>query len=81
LALDEIRDDGVDMRPRLPYDGPGDFTGPHVAARPSSMPLSALLTAMELDPLTVADDPNFLRRIAAEPNVPAAIRDGLAQLY
>jgi cytosine/adenosine deaminase-related metal-dependent hydrolase len=81
LALDEIRDDGVDMRPRLPYDGPGDFTGPRVAAEASSMPLSALLTSIELDPLTVADDPNFLRRIAAEPNLPAPIRDGLAQLY
>jgi 5-methylthioadenosine/S-adenosylhomocysteine deaminase len=81
LALDEIRDDGVDMRPRLPYAGPGDFTGPRVAARASSTPLSALLTSIELDPLTVADDPGFLRSIAAEPNLPAAIRDGLAQLY
>jgi hypothetical protein len=82
LALDEIHDDGVDMRPRLPYAGPTDFTGPRLAAaRPSSTPLSALLTSIELDPLTVADDPDFLHRIAAEPNVPAAIRDGLALLY
>jgi cytosine/adenosine deaminase-related metal-dependent hydrolase len=81
LALDEIRDDGVGLRPRLPYDGPADFTGPRVAAKPSSTLLSALLTAIELDPLTVAGDPDFLHRIAAEPNVPAAIRDGLAQLY
>ena len=81
LALDEIRDDGMDLRPRLPYDGPVDFTGPRVAARPSSTPLSALLTSIELDPLTVADDPHFLQRIAAEPNVPAAIREGLAELY
>ena len=82
LALDEIQDDGVDMRPRLPYAGPTDFTGPRiVAAKPSSTPLSALLTSIELDPLTVADDPEFLHRIAAEPNVPAAIRDGLALLY
>ena len=82
LALDEIQDDGVDMRPRLPYDGPGDFTGPGItAARASSKPLSALLTSMELDPLTVADDPDFMHRIATEPNVPAAIRGGLALLY
>ncbi len=82
LALDEIRDDGVDMRPRLPYAGPADFTGPRIAlAKASSTPLSSLLTSIELDPLTVADDPDFLRRIAAEPNVPAAIRDGLALLY
>ena len=82
LALDEIRDDGVDIRPRLPYAGPADFTGPRlVAAKASSVPLSALLTAIELDPLTVADDPEFLRRIANEPNVPSAIREGLALLY
>jgi hypothetical protein len=36
---------------------------------------------MALDPLTVADAPSFLGRIAAEPNVPPAIRDGLALLY
>jgi 5-methylthioadenosine/S-adenosylhomocysteine deaminase len=82
LALDEIQDDGVDIRPRLPYAGPGDFTGPRIAAaRASSRPLSALLTSMELDPLTVADDPAFMRRIAEEPNVPLAIREGLALLY
>jgi 5-methylthioadenosine/S-adenosylhomocysteine deaminase len=28
LALDEIRDTGVDLRPRLPLAGPRDFTGP-----------------------------------------------------
>jgi len=82
LALEEIRDDGIDMRPRLPYAGPGDFTGPGIAApRASAPPLSALLGAIELDPLTVADDPAFLGRIAAEPNVPPAIRNGLALLY
>lgn len=82
LALDEIQDDGVDMRPRLPYAGPGDFTGPRIAAaRASSRPLSELLTSMELDALTVADDPAFMHRIAQEPNVPQAIRDGLALLY
>ena len=81
LALDEIHDDGIDMRPRLPYDGPADFTGPRVAAKASSKPLSELLQPIGLDPLTVADDPQFLHRIATEPNLPAAIRDGLALLY
>ena len=28
LALDEIQDTGVDLRPRLPFRGPRDFTGP-----------------------------------------------------
>jgi hypothetical protein len=82
LALDEIHDTGVDQRPRLPFDGPRDFTGPTLrAASVRSPPLSSILGPIELDPLTVADDPDYLRRIASEPNVPAAIREGLAQLY
>ena len=44
-------------------------------------PLSAILQAMELDPLTVADDPDFLAKIANQPNVPDYIRADLAQLY
>ena len=28
LALDEIQDRGEDLRPRLPFNGPRDFTGP-----------------------------------------------------
>jgi len=82
LALDEIKDTGVDQRPRLPFAGPRDFTGPSLqVANATSSPLSMILGPIELDPLTVADDENFLARIAGEPNVPAAIRTGLAQLY
>jgi cytosine/adenosine deaminase-related metal-dependent hydrolase len=82
LALDEIRDTGMDQRPRLPFDGPHDFTGPKLApAASKSTPLSTLLGAIELDSLTVADDAHFLARIAAEPNLPESIRSGLAQLY
>jgi 5-methylthioadenosine/S-adenosylhomocysteine deaminase len=82
LALDEIKDTGFDQRPRLPFDGPRDFTGPKMlAASAKSPPLSAILGPIELDPLTVADDPNYLTRIGSEPNVPASIRASLGQLY
>ncbi len=85
LALDEIHDTGVELRPRLPLAGPRDFTGPKrtarsVAAR-ASIPLSQLLEPIRLDPLTVADDDDFLAQIAAQPNVPTPIREQLAQLY
>jgi hypothetical protein len=43
--------------------------------------LSTILGPIELDPLTVADDPNYLRRIGSESNVPASIRASLGQLY
>lgn len=82
LALDEIHATGVDLRPRLPYNGPRDFTGPkRVSLRATAAALSTILQPIALDPLTVADDPNFLLEIANQPNVPDAVRTGLAQLY
>ena len=82
LALDEIQATGVDQRPRLPFNGPRDFTGPkRVSLRAAAAPLSTILEPITLDPLTVADDPNFLRRSRMQPNVPDPVRTGLAQLY
>ncbi len=82
LALDEIQATGVDQRPRLPFNGPRDFTGPkRVSERAAAVPLSQLLQPIVLDPLTVAADSNFLTEIANQPNVPDPIRTGLAQLY
>jgi hypothetical protein len=82
LALDEIHDTGVALRPHLPLDAPNDFTGPVTfALRAAAAPLSGVLAPMAPDPLTVADDPHYLERIAAQPNVPEAVRNGLAQLY
>jgi len=81
LALDEIQDTGVELRPRLPLDGPRDFTGPDSKAPRAAALLSTILQPIDLDPLTVADDPDFLTRIAQQPNLPDAIRNGLASLY
>ena len=84
LALDEIHDTGVELRPRLPLAGPRDFTGPKRTARSlttrASVPLSEILEPIKLDPLTAADDDDFLTQIAAQPNLPTTIRQ-LAQLY
>ena len=82
LALDEIQPTGNDMRPRLPFSGPRDFTGPNtVGVRAAAAPLSTILEPVALDPLTVADDRNFLTEIANQQNVPEAVRAGLAGLY
>ena len=82
LALDEIRDTGVELRPRLPFNGPRDFTGPERHPKAASrVPLSEVVKPMKLDPLTVADDEDFLDQIAAQPNVPQSISQQLAQLY
>jgi hypothetical protein len=84
LALDEIFSSGVEFSPRLPFSGPRDFTGPERAPRvlaKTAPPLSTILKPVELDPLTVADDDNFLQRIAQQPNVPSPLRNGLSELY
>jgi hypothetical protein len=86
LALDEIRDDGFELRPRLPFSGPRDFAGPshlapRAAASAASPPLSQLLGPIALDPLSVADDANFLAQIEAQPNVPLDVRRKLRDLY
>ena len=82
LSLDEIQPTGVDLRPRLPFNGPRDFTGPKIISpKAAAPPLSTILKPIALDPLTVADDPDFLKKIASEPNVPDAVRAGLATLY
>lgn len=82
LALDEIEATDIDLRPRLPFSGPDDFTGPgRISPRVAAAPLSTILQPIALDPLTVADDPNFLAEVANQPNVPEAVRTRLADLY
>jgi cytosine/adenosine deaminase-related metal-dependent hydrolase len=82
LALDEIQDRGEDLRPHLPFRGPRDFTGPMRAPikADQAAPLSTILKPIRLDPLTVADDHGFLDAIEHQPNVPAAVKNGLRGL-
>lgn len=82
LALDELEDTGLDLRPRLP-GRTGALTGPsrRLAAAVAAVPLSQILTPLKLDPLTVADDPEFLPSLAAQRNLPQFVKDGLPPLY
>ena len=52
-----------------------------VSLRAAAAPLSTILQPIALDPLTVADDPNFLSEIANQPNVLNSVRTGLVLLY
>jgi hypothetical protein len=81
LALDELVPGGLDLRPRLPAPHTHTPTGPTRAAAALAVPLSQILKPLELDPLTVADDPDFLTRIAAARNLPAFLKTGLPTLY
>jgi imidazolonepropionase-like amidohydrolase len=83
LALDEIQDRGEDLRPRLPFHGPRDLTGPKraLAKATAAAPLSTVLKPITLDALTVADDADFLDRIEAQPNIPEPVKKGLRALF
>jgi 5-methylthioadenosine/S-adenosylhomocysteine deaminase len=70
LALDEIEDTGFALRTTLP--GERELLE---AAPPIQLP------SLELDPLTVIDDHDWLDAIAAEPNLPAYLAPGLRALY
>jgi hypothetical protein len=46
-----------------------------------AVPLSQLVTPMTLDPLTVADDSDFLDRVAAQTVLPSYVRENLKDMY
>jgi 5-methylthioadenosine/S-adenosylhomocysteine deaminase len=79
LALDEFEDTDQTQRPHLPLAGAE--TGPKDEPERHARPISTLLSAIELDPLTVADDAGFLDRVEAQGNLPAYIAPGLRELY
>jgi 5-methylthioadenosine/S-adenosylhomocysteine deaminase len=81
LALDELVPTGMDLRPRLAVPGTRAPTGPNRIALRATAPLSQLLKPMMLDPLTVADDPDYLATIANARNLSADLKTGLAALY
>jgi len=82
LALDEIEDTGVDLRPRLRDRRSKTLTGAtrRIAAK-AAPPLSQVLQPLELDPLTVADDADFVPSLATQRNLPQFVKDGLPPLY
>jgi cytosine/adenosine deaminase-related metal-dependent hydrolase len=81
LVLDHDDLAGVDLRPHLP-DPEGELTGEvssDLAAR--ATPLQDLLVPLQLDPLTVSDDHNFLEALAKERNPPPGLAGQIADLY
>jgi hypothetical protein len=81
LALDEFEHTDFTQRPHLPLGGA--ITGPldHPADEAAGPPVSSLLSPVALDPLTVADDGDWLDRVAAETNLPGYLVTGLHTLY
>ena len=67
LALDELESTGSELRHRLP-GAQGRRQRPALGTAPNAraVPLSQLVGPMTLDPLTVADDNDFLDRVEAQ---------------
>ena len=76
LALDELEDTGVDLRPHL--EAAGMRTGPTVRDTPVH---EEDVQSMRLDPLTFVDDARYIDTIAAQPNLPPELKDELYALY
>jgi hypothetical protein len=81
LALDELEDVGVELRPRLPLPGEEEPTGAVRALDRAARPLSEIVEPLELDPLTVADDATFLDRLNRQVNLPGYVKAGLQKMY
>lgn len=79
LALDEFEQTDFTQRPHLPLDGIA--TGPTDRPAIAAQPISSILSPIKLDALTVADDPDFLDRVAAQSNLPEYIAPTLRDLY
>ncbi len=81
LALDEIEETGMEVRPRL-RGARGRATGPRIdMTAVTAVPLSTVLKPLTLDPLTVADDDDFLDAVELQRNLPATVRTGLRGMY
>jgi len=79
LVLDEFEHTDFTQRPHVELDGA--VTGPVDRPQASAPPISPLLSPIALDPLTVADDPGWLDRVAHEMNLPGYLAPGLRSLY
>jgi 5-methylthioadenosine/S-adenosylhomocysteine deaminase len=81
IALDELEDSGMDLRPRLSLAGAVEPTGAVRGLERAAALLSQIVQPLPLDPLTVAGDPDFLDRIANQKNLPGYVKTGLQTLY
>ena len=79
LALDEIVDTGVSVRPRLPLGH--RHTGARALAGAGTLPLSQIVQPLVLDPLSVAGDAEFLPSIRTQRNLPPWLAEELVSLY
>jgi 5-methylthioadenosine/S-adenosylhomocysteine deaminase len=80
LELDHDELDGFSIRPELP-DATGQLTGQLPLPPPGlAPPLADVLEPIALDPLTVADDADYLETLSKEGNLPAPLAAAIGKL-
>ena len=82
LAVAGVVDNHMSPRPHLPLHG--QLTGPNLRDQAAAPTVSAAapqpFPALRLDHLAAVDNPSYYERLATESNLPAPIRDALADL-
>jgi imidazolonepropionase-like amidohydrolase len=79
LALDELTNTGVEMRPRLGEDA---AAGPRIVSPLAAAPkLSTVVQPIDPDPLTVADDGAYLAGLRTQKNLPSGLAQDVAAMY
>ena len=84
LALDEIIDSGVDLRPQLPARDEQGRPLRVAMMRPFAAMqgrLSAAVEPMTIDALTVVDDDGYLDAVNLQRNLPEPVKQGIVALW
>jgi cytosine/adenosine deaminase-related metal-dependent hydrolase len=80
LALDEVEETGLSMRPNLPYRGA--LAGPMLArASAATARPRPPLSPQKLDPATFVDDDEYVDVLSRQPNLDAGLKDALYAAY
>ena len=80
LVLDHDDLPGEDQRPHMP-DPQGQLTAEVSLPETVGTPLPDLLVPLELDPLTLADDGDFVDQLGRQKNLPAQLKSQLGSLF
>jgi 5-methylthioadenosine/S-adenosylhomocysteine deaminase len=85
LAIDEIVDTGVDLRPNLDAKSDSGKSVKATAMRPNASGVallpSASVTSMKIDALTVVEDADYFDALDMQRNLPTEIKLGLRQMW
>jgi hypothetical protein len=79
LALDEMEETGLSMRPNLPYRGA--LTGPLLVRAAAAPKVKAPLQPAKLDPPTFVDDGDYIDIISRQPNLTDELKEALYAAY